>query len=112
MYVSYIRGGPDRWEGHERQILHYTSLDLWRWSYHGPVPLSSRHVIDAGVHPLPDGSGWRMWYKDEAHGSHTWAADSPDLHHWQVRGPGLTDRPHEGPNVFALGGWYWMIVDC
>ncbi|WP_035854324.1 glycoside hydrolase family protein [Kitasatospora azatica] len=112
MYVSYIQGVPDRWEGYERQILHYTSTDLWHWSHQGAVALSSSYVIDACVHPLPDGSGWRMWYKDEGHEAHTWAADSTDLHHWQVRGPVLTHRPHEGPNVFALGGWYWMIVDC
>ncbi|MDN0196762.1 hypothetical protein [Streptomyces sp. S.PNR 29] len=59
-----------------------------------------------------DGAGWRMWYKDEAHGSHTWAADSADLYDWQVRGPVLEHRPHEGPNVSALDGRYWMIVDC
>ncbi|WP_406120724.1 family 43 glycosylhydrolase [Streptomyces canus] len=112
MYVSYIRGVPDRWEGHDRRILHYTSGDLWHWVLAGPVPLSSRQVIDACVHPLPDGSGWRMWYKDEAHGSHTWAADSADLYDWRVRGPVLEHRPHEGPNVFALDGRYWMIVDC
>lgn len=112
MYVSYIRGVPDRWEGHERQILHYTSVDLWHWTHVGPVTLSSRYVIDACLHPLTDGSGWRMWYKDEGHGSHTWAADSPDLCHWHVQGPVLEHRAHEGPNVFALGDWYWMIVDC
>ena len=27
-----------------------------------------------------------MWYQDEAHGSHTWAADSPDLDRWTVVG--------------------------
>lgn len=112
MYVSYIQGVPDRWEGHERQILHYTSGDLWQWTPVGTVPLSSRYVIDACVHPLPGGTGWRMWYKDEGHGSATWAADSPDLYDWRVVGPVLAHRPHEGPNVFALGGWYWMIVDC
>ncbi|HEY8720366.1 hypothetical protein [Pengzhenrongella sp.] len=23
----------------------------------------------------------------------------------------ITGQPHEGPNVFELGGWFWMIVD-
>ncbi|MET0449343.1 MAG: hypothetical protein ABW004_13095, partial [Aeromicrobium sp.] len=25
--------------------------------------------------------------------------------------PVVEGRPHEGPNVFALGGWHWLIVD-
>ena len=110
MFVTCISGVPDRWAGHERTIRHYTSPDLVAWAYRGEPALSSRYVIDACVHPLPDG-GYRLWYKDEADDSHTWAADSPDLDHWQVRGPVLTHRPHEGPNVFELGGWYWMVVD-
>lgn len=53
-------------------------------------------MIDACVHPLPDG-GYRLWYKDEVDDSHTWAADSPDLEHWEGVGPVITYRPHEGP---------------
>lgn len=67
-------------------------------------------MIDACVHPLPDG-GYRLWYKDEVDDSHTWAADSPDLEHWEGVGPVITYRPHEGPNIFALAGRYWMVVD-
>ncbi|BDZ41373.1 hypothetical protein GCM10025865_06720 [Paraoerskovia sediminicola] len=55
--------------------------------------------------------GWRLWYKDEADGSTTWAADSPDLYRWDVVGRVIGGRPHEGPNVFRLGGHGWMIVD-
>ncbi|HJV98464.1 MAG TPA: hypothetical protein VJ617_05160 [Arthrobacter sp.] len=33
------------------------------------------------------------------------------LRAWSKPEPVITDVPHEGPNVFALGGWYWMIVD-
>lgn len=39
--------------------------------------------------------------KDEGHGSHTWAADSPDRHDGRVPGPALDHGPHDGPNVFA-----------
>jgi hypothetical protein len=52
-----------------------------------------------------------MWYKDEAAGSHTFAADSTDLSRWKVHGPVITDCPHEGPNVFFWKGVYWMITD-
>jgi hypothetical protein len=91
-------------------MLHYTSNNLLDWQYQSHLKLSSDHVIDACVYPLPDG-GFRMWYKDEANGSFTYAADSPDLFVWKVKGPELTERAHEGPNVFRYKGYYWMLID-
>lgn len=109
MYVTYVRGVPSDWSG-ERRILHYVSPDLSAWSLAGPVPLSSDRVMDACVERIPNGM-WRMWYKDEAHGAHTYAADSRDLFHWSVAGPAVTDCQHEGPNVFRWQGRYWMLTD-
>jgi len=109
MYVSYIRGVPQAWSG-ERHIVHMTSANLWDWEFQSVLPLSSDYVIDACVYRLPDGR-WRMWYKDEADGSHTWAADSNDLLLWNVAGPVITDCAHEGPNVFHWQGMYWMLTD-
>lgn len=110
MYVSVIRGVPAQWQGHERHIRHYTSDDLWQWEYRSTLDLSSRFVIDACVVALPSG-GWRLWYKDEADGAQTWAADSADLFDWTVTGRVVSGPPHEGPNVFELGGTWWMLVD-
>ncbi|WDQ30297.1 glycosyl hydrolase [Paenibacillus marchantiae] len=110
MYVSYIQGVPHDWAGHDRHILHYTSTDLICWTFHGKLELSSDRVIDACIYPLPNGK-FRMWYKDEANSSHTYAADSPDLYQWDVIGPVIAGRAHEGPNVFRFGDSYWMIVD-
>jgi hypothetical protein len=110
MYVSYIQGVPTDWSGHKRKIIHYTSTNLWDWTYESELKLSSDYVIDAGLHKLPNGK-WRMWYKDEANHSHTYAADSPDLFHWEVVGPVITGIPHEGPNVFYWKNSYWMIID-
>lgn len=110
MYVSYIQGVPYDWSGHKREIIHYTSTNLWDWVYESKLKLSSEYVIDAGIHQLPTGV-WRMWYKDEANQSHTYAADSHDLYHWEVVGPVITGFPHEGPNVFYWKGYYWLIVD-
>ena len=110
MYCSYVRGIPLDWN-HERQIIHYTSSDLWNWKYQGPIALSSDRVIDACVFHMPSGE-WKMWYKDERDDCHTWAAKSQDLYHWEVLGPEITDCPHEGPNVFFYKGYYWMITDC
>lgn len=110
MYVSYVPGVPHTWHG-PRHIHHYTSANLWDWAYQSRLPLSSDNVIDACVYPLP-GGGWRMWYKDEAHHSHTYAADSDDLYRWQMVGPVLTDFAHEGPNVFYWRDAYWMVVDA
>lgn len=111
MYVSVIRGVPDTWVGHERHIRHYTSADLLNWQYESTLELSSNFVIDACVARLPDGEGWRMWFKDEADGSSTWCADSSDLYSWRPGHRVVDHLPHEGPNVFALGGYWWMIID-
>jgi hypothetical protein len=110
MFVSYIRGVPDRWEGHPRQVLHYTSADLRDWRLAGPADLNSDKVIDAAVYPLPSG-GYRMWFKDEARDSHTYSADSADLLAWSRPVPVITGAAHEGPNVFELAGRFWMITD-
>jgi hypothetical protein len=110
MYVSYIQGVPEDWYGHKRRMLHYTSPDLLAWTFRSELHLSSDRVIDACIHRLPDGH-FRMWYKDEAAGSHTYAAESPDLFEWQVVGPVLSSHAHEGPNVFRFKGSYWMIID-
>lgn len=112
MYLTVIDGIPDRWEGHARRIVGYVSDDLERWRPVGGIPLSSDRVIDACVARCPDGL-WRMWFKDEADDSTTWVAASADLSpgSWRVEGRAIGGRPHEGPNVFALGGWWWMLVD-
>ena len=113
MFLSYITGTPTHWKV-PRTIVHFTSPDLETWTRVGPLKLSSSNCIDACIFPSPDGQ-WRMWYKDEAQGSSTWSATSPDMMNWTLEGlvlPGSPDAPpHEGPNVFALGGHYWLIVD-
>ena len=109
MFVAYVRGVPADWSG-DRHIVHYTSRDLENWKFEAIVPLSSERVIDAFVYAKPSG-GWRMWYKDEANGSHIYAADSEDLYRWSVVGPVVTDKGQEGAAVFWWQGSYWMLVD-
>lgn len=109
MYVSYVKGIPADWNC-ERKILHYTSSNLWEWEFQSVLPLSSDRVIDACVIAMPDKS-FKMWYKDEVHDSYTYTAYSKDLYHWQAGEAEITDCPHEGPNVFAFQGKYWMITD-
>jgi hypothetical protein len=109
MFVAYIRGVPADWSG-DRRIVHYTSRDLVHWTFESVLSLSSDRVIDAFVHAKPSG-GWRMWFKDEANGSHIYAADSEDLSHWAVVGPVITDKAQEGAAVFWWRGSYWMLVD-
>lgn len=110
MFVSHVMGVPSRWGGHDRHVLHHVSDDLVHWSFCGVVPLSSDRVIDAAVHPRPDG-GYRIWFKDESNHSWTWAADSDDLDHWGPSRAVITGDGHEGPNVFELGGTFWLITD-
>lgn len=109
MYCSYVPGIPTNWQW-PRKIVHYTSTNLWDWRFESVLNLRSPRVIDACVHRLPSGR-WRMWYKDEANQSHTFAAESDDLYHWTPIGPVITDCAHEGPNVFQFAGKYWMITD-
>ncbi len=109
MFVAYVRGVPADWSG-DRRIAHYTSRDLVRWTFRSLLELGSSRVIDAFVLAKPSG-GWRMWYKDETHGSQIWAADSEDLDRWSVRGPVLSGAAQEGPAVFWWQNSYWMLVD-
>jgi len=114
MYLSYITGAPSGFERADRAIVHFTSPDLEHWTRQSVLPRSSPNVIDAAVALCPDGR-YRLWYKDEADGSSTWVLGSADLYDWRMEGkvlPGAPEAPpHEGPNVFPLGGWWWLIVD-
>ena len=110
MYLSWIAGTPHEWAGHERHIVHFVSDDLESWTRVGRIDLGSDLVIDAAVARTPDGM-LRMWFKDEAAGSTTWSAVSPDGYAWRREQLVVGGRPHEGPNVFELGGWWWLIVD-
>ena len=110
MHLTEIDGIPDRWPGHVREVVEYVSDDLRDWRRIGPLELGSDRVIDAALARTPDGL-WRLWYKDEAADSVTMVASSPDLHEWSVDGVAIGGRPHEGPDVFELGGFWWMIVD-
>ncbi len=109
MYVSYITGIPVDWE-YPRQMLHYTSVNLWDWNFAGRVDLGSKRVIDACVYEISP-HRYKMWYKDEDNGSKTSAAVSENLYDWTVLGAEVDDCAQEGPNVFELGGMKWMISD-
>lgn len=109
IYVTYVRGIPTDWN-HQRFIVHYTAEDLWDWKYESVLELSSDRVIDACVYKTDDRT-YKMWYKDEAHDSHTWSAVSADLYHWTVCGEEIACNSHEGPNVFEFDGCRWMITD-
>lgn len=114
MFVTVLPGVPvtadDGKEANRRDIVHYTSTNLFQWKCVGPVLLSATHVIDPVVAPLPGGT-WRMWYKNEEDQAHIWAAESSDLDNWKVVGPAITNRKQEGPFVFHWQGRYWMITD-
>ncbi len=109
IYVTYITGVPSDWN-RQRFIVHYTADDLWEWKFDKVLKLSSDKVIDACVHKTDSGT-YKMWYKDEKHGSHTWSAVSHDLYNWTVCGEEISQNAHEGPNVFEFGGERWMITD-
>jgi hypothetical protein len=111
MFLVYVPGIFTNWS-HPRDIIHLTSTDLVNWDYVSTLPLEHHKDIDAGVLHLPDGT-WRLWYKDEADGSSTHYADSPDLYHWTDHGkvPGLSDRGGEAPVAFHWKSHYWFFRD-
>lgn len=109
MYVTYITGVPNDWD-YERWILHYTSDDLWNWKYQSRLDLDTDRAIDVCVYEIESGL-WKMWFKNECKNSHTYTATSNDLYHWEPSGVEIDDCPQEGPNVFELGGYKWMISD-
>lgn len=114
MYLTYFPGAPDTFGGSERNITHFTSPDLEHWTRQSILPLQKPNVMDACIAKCPDGM-YRMWYKDEAGGSCTWSATSRDLYNWKIEKLVLSGSPdfppHEGPNVFSLGGYHWLITD-
>jgi hypothetical protein len=111
MFLVYVPGIFDDW-GHPRDIIHLTSTDMVNWDYVATLPLEHHKDIDPGVLHLPDGT-WRLWYKDEADGSSTHYADSPDLEHWTDHGkvPGLSDTGGEAPVAMHWKGHYWFFRD-
>ena len=109
MYVSYITGVPTDWE-YPRWLLHYTSANLWDWTFAGRLNLDSERVIDACIYEI-EPHLYKMWFKDEDKNSHTYVAISRDLYNWEPMGAEITDCSQEGPNVFELGGIKWMISD-
>ena len=110
MYLTWIAGTPRAWAGHARHIVHFVSDDLAVWRRVGRVDVGSDFAIDAAVARTPDGL-LRLWFKNESAGSTTWSAVSADGYDWRPEGLVIGGEPHEGPNVFELGGWWWLVVD-
>jgi lysophospholipase L1-like esterase len=109
LFVACVDGIYTKWTG-KRTIKHFTSRDGKTWKYQMTLPLSSENCIDPCIYRI--GDKWLVWYKDEGHGSRTYAAESPDLKNWKVTGPAVTDMHHEAPLVWRWKGAYWMIVDA
>jgi hypothetical protein len=115
LFVTIVPGVHVDWSG-SRFIDHYVAADLGsgalgRWTRVGRLPLTSDRCIDPSLFRKP-GGGWRLWYKDEAHGSATLAVDSDDLATWApAADPGVSKLYGEAPKVFALGGFHWLLKD-
>ena len=109
LFVARVDGIYTKWTG-KRTVEHFTSQDGKTWKHEMTLPLSSDNCIDPCIYRI--GDKWLVWYKDERHGSHTYAAESPDLKSWKVLGPVITDVSHEAPLVWRWKGAYWMIIDA
>jgi lysophospholipase L1-like esterase len=109
LFVARVDGIYTKWMG-KRTVKHFTSQDGKIWKFEMALPLSSDNCIDPCIYRI--GDKWLVWYKDEGHGSRTYAAESPDLKTWKAIGPAVTDVHHEAPLVWQWKGAYWMIVDA
>lgn len=112
MIVTYIQGVPHKWElsGGKNGMVQYTSKNLYEWTYSNYIFNESKlDVIDACVYPLPNG-GYRMWYRDTAKGCSILYSDTHDFQLFSQPQIAVEDFS-EGPNVFSLGGYYWLITD-
>jgi hypothetical protein len=116
MFLTWGAGAPGSWaEQTRRRLVHFTSSDLEQWEFVGRVDVGSENVIDAAFAVVSDGRA-RLWFKDEVDGSTTWSAVREGAleeanGRWRAEGQAIGLPAHEGPNVFRLGGWYWMVVD-
>lgn len=110
LFVTYIKGIHETWSGIGK-IAHYTSKNLWNWTFCGLIPLANNDpLLDATIFQKPDGR-WGMWYKNSRIG-YTVEAVSNDLYHWKnVTGVTIDDVPHEAPFVFFYKQYYWMLID-
>ena len=105
LFVACVDGVYTKWTG-KRAVKHFTSQDGKTWKYQMTLPLSSDNCIDPCIYRI--GDKWLVWYKDERHGSKTYAAESSDLKRWKVIGPVITDVPHEAPLVWR---WKGALLD-
>ncbi|MGN6370127.1 MAG: hypothetical protein ACTHN5_17870 [Phycisphaerae bacterium] len=108
MFVTYVHGIFTNWAG-DRTIEHFTSEDGVHWTHVSSLPLASRRTIDPTV--LKINGTWYLWYKNEAAGSRTFRAASPDLNMWKDQGDANIGRGHEAPFVWHWKGAYWDLQD-
>ena len=109
MWVVEVDGVYTNWSG-QRHILHFTSTDGLNWKYISTAQLSTDRVIDPTVYRV--GDTWYMVYKDEAHGSHTYVSQSPDLENWTNAHQAGPDGGQEAPFTFYWKNQWWLIVDA
>lgn len=109
MWLTVVPGVFKDWKG-ERFIVHLTSTDLKAWDCSDRLDLGSDRVIDASV--IKHNGVYRLWFKDERQGSRLFVAESPDLKTWTRQAKPVVDIAAEGPKVFQLGGYYWMVADA
>jgi hypothetical protein len=108
MYVVLVDGIYTTWIGN-RTIEHFTSDDGMIWTHISTAALSSMRCIDPFVMKI--GDTWCMWYKDEAKGSQTWLAQSPDMDKWTVTGEMVGSPGQEAPYVWQWHDAYWLMTD-
>ena len=117
LFCGYYQGFPAVEEFVDAgpiQILHYTSEDLWHWKLYGNIDNRDENGVNGLCYPsafrMPNGR-WRLFLMNYTGSLHY--MESSDMYQWskpvKIMDGGTVAQTN--PNVFRLGGCYWMMTD-
>lgn len=112
MLVTYVRGVPSRFGVPVGKfgIANFVSSNLHDWKFvNFLLHRSQADIIDACAMELLSG-GYRIWYRDTEKNCAVYYTDTLDFNEYAEPRKAIEGKT-EGPNVFRLGGYYWLIAD-
>ena len=119
LFCGYYQGFPaveDFVDADPSYAMHYTSKDLWHWEFYGYITAvtderGNNRISYPCVYRMPNGK-WRMFFMHYGTGALHYL-ESDDLYTWNKNVKIMDGKnvAQTNPNVFRLGGYYWMMTD-